>query len=119
MAGAGPLKCVKMVSNFMRKQFSTCLLFQGGSFAPGLLKTEVNLHPGFGFSPDQGEAVFLAGGFSSVSPESGFPLSPTLQLNRDQAEIAGAELQRMSARNCRRLSSTCAACKAADLFEVH
>lgn len=103
----------------MKKQFSTCLLIQGGSFAPELLETEVNLHPGCGFSPDQGGIVFFAGGFSSVSPESGFPLSPTLRFNHDStifdsrepAEIACAELQRVAAIR--------AACKAADWCEVH
>lgn len=103
----------------MKKQFSTCLLIQGSSFAPELLKTEVNLHPGFGLSPDQGETVFLAGGFSSVSPESGFPLSPTLQLNhdltifnsREPAEIAGAEL--------RRVASMGTACRGVEPSEVH
>lgn len=95
----------------MKKQFSTCLLIQGGSFAPELLNTEVNLHPGRGFFSDQEKTILIAGGFSSVTPESGFPLSPTLQLNYDLATfsskeleaIAGAELQRVSAVDFRSL----------------
>ncbi|EKD36628.1 MAG: hypothetical protein ACD_75C01433G0005, partial [uncultured bacterium] len=83
----------------MKKQFSTCLLIQGSSFAPELLDSEVNLHPGFGFSPDQGETVLLAGGFSSGIPENGFPLSPTLRFDhnltffnsREPAETGCAE----------------------------
>ena len=85
------------------------MLIQDGPLAPGLLKTEVNLPPGVSFSSDQGKTVLLAGGFSSVSPESGFPLSPTLQLNYDLATfsdqellaIARAELFRITAVNYR------------------
>jgi len=93
----------------MHKLFPTCLLVQDGSEHFELEFTEVNLHPGNGFSPDQGESIVLAGGFSSITPESGFPLSSTLQLNLDLAvhssidlaAIARAELRRSSAVNFR------------------
>ena len=93
----------------MHKLFPTCLLIQNGSNVPELERTEVNLHPGSGFSPDQGKSVLLAGGFSSIAPESRFPLSPTLQLNNDLAilsteqlsAIAKAELKRNNAMNYR------------------
>lgn len=93
----------------MSQLLSTCLLFQDGSSPPELKKTEVNLHPGVGFSPDQGNSILLAGGFASISPESGFPLSPTLQLNFDMTsassqvleDIALAELGRYNSINYR------------------
>ncbi len=91
--------------NFMNKSFSTCFLIQDGSNAPECVSTEVNLHPGKGISSDQGETVLIAGGFSSLTPKSSFPLSATLQLNfdlgtftQDELErIAGAELKRKNA----------------------
>jgi hypothetical protein len=124
-----------MVSNFMRKQFSTCLLVQEGSFAPEPLKTEVNLHPGCGFFSDQENAVFPAGDFASVFSESGFPLSPTLSLHhnlvvynsREPANIAIINLHRIGFgifRRCKvtvgdRIVPICAARRAADCIEVH
>ncbi|BHH84431.1 4Fe-4S binding protein [Desulforhopalus sp. 52FAK] len=93
----------------MDKLFSTCMLVQEGSDAPELLISEVNLRPGNGFSPDQGKSTLLAGGFSSISPESGFPLSPTLFINhalttttaQELKTIAEAELHRQNSVNYR------------------
>lgn len=76
----------------MRKLFPTCLLVQESSNVFGLEMTEVNLHPGKSFSPDQKKTILLAGGFSSITPESGFPLSSTLQLNYDLATFSAREL---------------------------
>ena len=89
--------------------FSTYQLVQDGSDAPELLKSEINLRPGNGFSPDQSSTTLLAGGFSSISPESGFPLSPTLFLNQalttnsstELLAIAKAELHRQNSVNYR------------------
>ncbi len=72
----------------MSKSFSTCLLLQDGLSSPELEKTAVNLHPGMAFPPDQGESILLAGGFIAISPENGFPLSPTLQLNADLTNVS-------------------------------
>jgi len=85
----------------MSKSFSTCLLVQGDS-VPECVVAEVGLHPGGAVSSDQEKTVLIGGGFSSLTPESSFPLSATLQLNFDlgtfpQEElgrIAGAELKR-------------------------
>lgn len=93
----------------MSKLFSTCFLTQKGSDVSELKMSEINLRPGFDFSPDQGESTLLAGGFSSISPESGFPLSPTLFLNHtltlsssaDLKLIAEAELHRQNSVNYR------------------
>ena len=94
---------------FMGKLFSTCQLVQKDSDAPELQISEVNLHPGHGFSLDQGKNTLLAGGFSSISPECSFPLSPTLLLNHsltscpeDQLKLlAEAELNRQNSVNYR------------------
>lgn len=88
----------------MDKLFSTCLLVQDSSNVTGLERTMVNLHPGNDFPSDQGKTILLAGGFSSITPESGFPLSSTLQLNDDLTtapvetleKIAQAELRRIN-----------------------
>ncbi len=88
------------MSNF----FPTCLLIQDNATESELVMTEVNLHPGQSFSPDQEKNVLLAGGFATLFPETGFPLSPTLQLNSDRgafskdmlARIAEAELERIN-----------------------
>ncbi|MGB3209713.1 MAG: 4Fe-4S binding protein [Desulforhopalus sp.] len=88
----------------MQKLFPTCLLVQDGSNTSELEITEVNLHPGSGFSPDQGDAVLLAGGFSSITPESGFPLSSTLQLNYDLATFNGEELTAIARAELRRIN---------------
>ena len=80
----------------MSKFFSTCLLIQESSNITKLEMTEVNLHPGIGFSPDQGKTILLAGGFSSITPKSGFPLSSTLQLNYDLAACNAEELKNIA-----------------------
>jgi ferredoxin len=110
VTGIGPAQYEVMVEKLMSKPFSTCLLVQDGSKAPEFVVTEVNLHPGSRFSAvDPGKVILLAGGFCSITPESGFPLSPTLQLNYDLASfdteelsaIARAELRRNNAVNYR------------------
>lgn len=80
----------------MSKLFSTCLLIQESSNITKLEMTEVNLHPGIDFPPDQGKTILLAGGFSSITPESGFPLSSTLQLNYDLAVFDAEELKNIA-----------------------
>jgi ferredoxin len=93
----------------MAKLFSTCQLVQEGSGTPELKMSEVNLHPGKGFSPDQKKTVLLSGGFSSISPEAAFPLSPTLFLNHALSSyssealqvVAEAELHRQNSVNFR------------------
>ena len=70
------------------------------------VSSEVELHPGQGFSHDKDETVLLSSGFSSVFPNSSFPLSSTLQLNGDLVSsditslenIARAELGREQAK---------------------
>ncbi|MGB3224693.1 MAG: 4Fe-4S binding protein [Desulforhopalus sp.] len=88
----------------MSKLFSTCLLIQESSNVTKLVMTEVNLHPGIDFSPDQGKTILLAGGFSSITPESGFPLSSTLQLNYDLAAFNAEELKNIALAELKRIN---------------
>ena len=79
----------------MGKKYTTCLL------APGFKTAELDLTPG---QPVQAgdRKILLAGGFPALFPDTVFPLSVTLQLNRDLSalpdsmleEIARAELGR-------------------------
>ena len=93
----------------MDKLFTTCLLIQDGSSATELIKTDINLHPGSAFSPDQGNDILLAGGFPALFPDTAFPLSSTLQLNSSLArrspeqlhKIALAELSKKNSPNFR------------------
>ncbi|MFT5700329.1 MAG: ferredoxin [Desulforhopalus sp.] len=112
VVGGRGKSCKKMCNKgfkYMSKLFSTCQFVQEGSDAPELKISEVNLRPGYGFPPDQGRTTLLAGGFSSISPENGFPLSPTLFLNHALTScsidhlksIAEAELHRQNSVNYR------------------
>lgn len=90
----------------MTKLFPACLLIQDGSNAPELKITEINLHPGTVLSPEQGEKnVLLAGGFSSITPESGFSLSSTVQLNYDLATCSVQELSKIALAEFRRIKA--------------
>ena len=76
----------------MSKAFETHLLVQGTDGQPKLVHAEVNLHPGQSFSTHQEETILLAGGFSSIAPETGFLLSSTLQLNADLSSFTPQQL---------------------------
>ncbi len=80
----------------MSDLFSTCLLVSENSAAPELSVTEINLHPGEALSSDPGKTILIAGGFSSVTPENGFPLSSTLQLNHDLSTLGSKELEQIA-----------------------
>lgn len=80
----------------MSDLFSTCLLVSENSAAPELLVTEINLHPGTAISSDQRKSTLIAGGFSSITPGSGFPLSSTLQLNHDLSTLSPNELTQIA-----------------------
>jgi len=84
--------------------FPTCLLIRNDSAPPQLVPTEVSLHPGRSFPPSQEKNILLAGGFTSLFPETEFSLSPTLQLNSDRTflpqdkltQLAIAEFERIN-----------------------
>ena len=93
----------------MSKFFSTCQLVQESSDGLESKISEINLRPGCSFSNAEEETTLLVGGFSSISPESSIPLSPTLFLNHaltpcssgDLKCIAEAELHRQNSVNYR------------------
>jgi len=80
----------------MQSKFTVSMLTKGRGSAPDFLVSEVNLRPGQEFAPDSRENILLASGFASLTPETDFPLSPTLQLNRDLAGMADERLQRLA-----------------------
>ncbi len=88
----------------MRTLLSTCLLVQDSSNVTGLERIEVNLHPGSDFPRDKGKNILLAGGFSSITPESGFPLSATLQLNDDLTTAPAETLEKIAQAELRRIN---------------
>jgi ferredoxin len=93
----------------MQNNFSTALLVQDGSAPAELKSTTLSILSGDGYSFNSEDNVLLAGGFTSISPESSIPLSSTLQLNRDLAKlpedkltaVAVAELKRRNSVNYR------------------
>ncbi len=54
----------------------------------------LTIHPGSAFTDgkDKDNNILLAGGFSSIHPDSAFPLSPTLQLNGDLSTISTEDI---------------------------
>jgi len=96
----------------MSDKFSMYLLTQGSGSKPEILRSEINLRPGQPVEIDSLESILLASGFPAVTPNMGFPLSPTLQINADLAahddqrlaRIGLAELDRLKAVNYRSYS---------------
>ncbi|WP_136795592.1 4Fe-4S binding protein [Desulfosediminicola ganghwensis] len=96
----------------MSDNFSMYLFTQRSGSQPELLRSEVNLRPGHPFEVDSLESILLASGFPAVTPNMGFPLSPTLQINADLARhdeellsrIGQAELDKLRAVNFRSFS---------------
>lgn len=92
-----------MVAQHMSGKFSACLLTQSSDGIPQFSVKELCIQPGRRMETGE-EDVLLAGGFSSFFSETGFPLSPTLQLNQDVggldhdnlAQVALAELERVN-----------------------
>ncbi len=87
----------------MKNSVSLCLLTQGNGAVAEFAVSERLLRPGTKL-PVGGENILLAGGFPSLDPDSGVPLSATLQLNSDLGQcstevlgrIAAAELMRVN-----------------------
>ncbi|PID42196.1 MAG: hypothetical protein CR981_02655 [Proteobacteria bacterium] len=87
----------------MKKNYSLCLLTQGRNGTPEFSVSPRELRSGTKF-PVNAENVLLASGFPCLDPDSGFPLSPTLQLNSDLGQysteflecIATTELMRVN-----------------------
>lgn len=81
------------------------MLFHDGGLSPGFMKMSVPPHRWRQFLGEIDPKILLAGGFSRLSPDLPFSLSPTLQMNSDLAafsdrrlrDLAEAELERMNA----------------------
>lgn len=80
----------------MSSNFTVCLLTKGSRSAPEFLVREVRLRPGQGFSPNSQETILIASGFSSLAPDTDFPLSPTLQLNHDLSRMGSEKLHQLA-----------------------
>ncbi len=61
---------------------------------PDYYSEPLTIHPGAAFDVgnDTANDILLAGGFSSIHPDSAFPLSPTLQLNGDLSSFSSKSL---------------------------
>ena len=72
----------------MEKLFSTVYLTVSEDGPNVLRDYHGKLSPGGQFKIDETKKVLVAGGFPNLTPDSGIPLSPTLQLNRDMTSCS-------------------------------
>lgn len=96
----------KVCYKCMGSTFTACVLTQRGRSAPDFLISEVNLRPGQELFPTSGENVLLASGFATLTPDTAFPLSPTLQLNKDLAGVSPEHLRRLALAELARIQAT-------------
>lgn len=89
----------------MEKQFSTKLLCIDEDGKSVLNSFGGRLQPGQPFLPVAKDKIVLAGGFPSLSPETDFPLSPTLQLTSDLTTLTAKELQALAEAEQARINS--------------
>ncbi len=88
----------------MENTYRTALLFENDGASSSFASISFSLQPGQPFQPSDSDSILISGGFPQVSPETPFPLSPTLQLNGDLTsldetaltELALAELKRVN-----------------------
>jgi ferredoxin len=80
----------------LAESFSTPLLYQDGSQTAVFEIHDVALRPGQRFVIETVKTPLLAGGFHSISPECGFHLSATLQLNHDLTGVDPAGLEKIA-----------------------
>lgn len=105
-AGDKPATTTSMKSlKRMSSKFTVCMLTQGSRSAPEFLVSEVNLCPGRGYSPHSQETILLSSGFSSIAPDTDFPLSPTLQVNHDLGRLSMAQLQQLALAEIRKIQA--------------
>ncbi len=76
----------------MEKLFSTDYLVAGKSGTNEMRTFCGKVVPGRQLEMSDPDKILLSGGFASVLPETAFPLSPTLQLNRDMTSCSNADL---------------------------
>lgn len=70
------------------------MLTRSSGESPKFSVEKVDIRPDSSMVIESGE-VLLASGFSSTSPDTSFPLSPTLQLNHDLAGYGEEQLERI------------------------
>ena len=93
----------------MRRTYTTCVLVAEADNESRIRTMPTAFSPRRGFSPPVAKGILISGGFPALTPEAGFPVSPTLQLNddlgsfsqADLASLAQAELERLSRISCR------------------
>jgi ferredoxin len=80
----------------MEKIFSTTCVCADEDGRIVLEPYRSKLQPGQPFAVDQESNVLLAGGFAELSPDTTFPLSPTIQLQSDLVSSTENELLRLA-----------------------
>jgi len=91
----------------METSFYAYFIHYNGSGAPVLKKKSDEFQPGNRFSSqNKSEKIYLAGGFSSFTQQTSHPLSPTLQLNGDLANLSTDALQQIGLAEFNRLNAT-------------
>ncbi len=90
----------------MKNTFSSYLYQYDGSGSPVLKIKDQAIPPGKPYTLQTSSGrLFLAGGFSAITPQSAVLLSPTLQLNGDLTPSSPAALTRIAAAELSRHSS--------------
>ncbi|MEE4241872.1 MAG: 4Fe-4S binding protein [Desulfopila sp.] len=89
----------------MHTSFSTTCVCAGDDGRIILESYRGTLRPGQPFEVDLDSNVLMAGGFTLLSPDTPFPLSPTLQLQLDFASSTETELQDLAEAELLRLQA--------------
>lgn len=89
------------------ENYSGYFLCSGNGASADYFSASVTAHPGATLRYTNGSEknVLLAGGFSSIHPDTYFPLSPTLQLNGDLTDSDDAEMSALAQAEFNRYNS--------------
>ena len=88
----------------MKNTFTTYALCSEGNAGSRLSIIDAGFSSQPDFSPQTSEYPLLTGGFPSLTAETSFPLSPTLQLNGDLGDLSLQELERLAKAELERLN---------------
>jgi ferredoxin len=88
----------------MRQTYTTYALVAEGNNGPRIRSIKSAFSPRRGFSLQPAEGLLISGGFPALTPEAGFPVSPTLQLNGDLGALAPADLASLALAELERLN---------------
>ncbi len=89
----------------MEKTYKTTVLFRTNDASNEFASYSYALKPGQPFSPPQNKSILISGGFPRLSPETPFPLSPTLQLNSDLTNWGPGSLEILSKSELKRVNA--------------